>query len=219
MKTVHIVGGFSSYCLMFEEQGWAIVDCIEDADLVQFCGGEDVWPGFYKEKKRHTTNLNLQRDRYERAMWELARASGCKIAGICRGAQFVHVMNGGSLYQHVDNHALEHGHQCILSHKFSDLSPLPLVCSSTHHQMIREGPNQPGVVVLHASESTKKYGQATYPFKSKKHYSRDVEAVYYEETKSFSFQPHPEYYARSHPCRILYFQLLKRLLFTKEEKK
>ena len=216
MNTVHIVGDFSSYCLMFAEQGWGIVDCIEDANLVQVCGGEDVWPGFYKETPRKETDFNLQRDRYERAMWELARAAGCKIAGICRGAQFVHVMNGGALYQDVNNHALKQGHLCTLIEGFSDLSPSPLVCSSTHHQMMREGP---GVVVLTAAVSTQKYGQGGGSFKAKKHYVCDVEAVYYEETGSFSFQPHPEYYVRSHPCRILYFQLLKRLLFTKKGKK
>lgn len=216
--TVHIVGDFTSYSLMFEEQGWTVVDCIEDADLVQFCGGEDVWPGLYKENPIEFTKFNLQRDRYEKAIWKMAREQGCKIAGICRGAQFVHVMNGGTLYQHVDNHKLRHGHLCTLVEEFSDLSPNPLVCSSTHHQMMREGLEEPGVVILTAKQSTQKYGQ-TGPLTSDKHFLRDVEAVFYKKTESFCFQPHPEYFAPSHPCRVLYFRLLKRLLFPKGKKK
>jgi len=217
MKTVHIVGNFTAYCLMFQEQGWKVVDCIEDADLVQFCGGEDIWPGFYKERANERTHFNLQRDRYEKAMFDLAREQGCAIAGICRGAQFVHVMNGGSLYQHVDNHGLRHGHLCTLVKEFEDLSPISLVCSSTHHQMMREG-KEGGVVVLSAKQSTIKHSQVG-ALTADKHFVRDVEAVYHKKQRSFCFQPHPEYYAPGHPCRVLYFQLLTRLLFPKGEKK
>ncbi len=215
MKTVHIVGDFSSYTLMFEEQGWEVVDCIEDADLVQFCGGEDVWPGLYKERPLEGTSFNLQRDRYEKAMFNLAVEFDCAIAGICRGAQFVHVMNGGSLYQHVDNHALRNGHYSTLTEEFKDLNPNPLHCSSTHHQMMREGE---GVVILHSKQSTIKHGQ-TGALCAEKHFVRDVEAMWHEETKSFCYQPHPEYHMIGNPCRVLYFRLMKRLILLKKEEK
>ena len=215
MRTVHIVGGFPSYISLFEEQGWSVVDSIEDADLVQFCGGEDVWPGRYKEQKHENTNFNLQRDRYEKAMFDLALEFDCAIAGICRGAQFVHVMNGGTLYQHVDNHALRNGHYCTLEEEHRDLSPNRLLCSSTHHQMMREGE---GVVVLYAKQSTVKHGQ-TGALCAEEHFVRDVEAVYHEKTRSFCYQPHPEYHMIGNPCRVLYFRLMKRLILLKGEKK
>ena len=43
-KTVHVVGGFREYEMMFINHGWTPVDNVEDADLVQFCGGIDVTP-------------------------------------------------------------------------------------------------------------------------------------------------------------------------------
>lgn len=218
MKTVHIVGGFESYAIMFEQQGWLVVDCLDDADLVQFCGGEDIWPGFYKEKSNPKTRINLKRDTYERAIWEMAVKQGIAIAGICRGAQFVHAMNGGSLYQHVNNHSLRNGHYVQFQVKnYRNLAFTEFTCSSTHHQMMKPGV---GIVILAAQGlATMKQGAAAWDLKASKHYEMDVEAVYHPKTNSFCYQPHPEYFKSKHPCRIIYFQLLKRLLFPKKKGK
>jgi len=206
-KTVHIVGGYKAYHLMFTKNNWVCVDNVEDADLVQFCGGEDVSPCMYKEKKHHTTFCNAKRDLYEKRIFELAVENGCAIAGICRGGQFVHVMNGGRLYQNVDGHALSGTHRATIN--VPELVPLArtgLLVSSTHHQMMREGK---GVVVLVADISTKK--ETGGGVVTTKH--MDVEAVYHEKTNSFSYQPHPEFFDKHHMCQRLYFDLVNKLLF------
>ena len=110
-RTVYVVGRYPEYEEMFTNNGWLVVDNIEDdADLVQFCGGADVSPHLYNEERLETTYVDPERDAYEIAMFKLAFESGCAIAGICRGAQFVHVMNGGRLWQDVNNHGVANGH-------------------------------------------------------------------------------------------------------------
>ena len=209
MKTVHVIGNQQSYLEMFEEHGWVPVDTIEDADLVQFCGGPDVWPGLYKEGINQKTRYNLTRDRYERAMWDLALEQGCAIAGICRGAQFVHVMNGGALWQHVNNHANGGSHVARIEvPQLVELAPDGVYVSSTHHQMMKEGC---GTVVLSAKLASVKEDAASQVVEVSA-YKRDIEAVYHERTNSFCYQPHPEFFTRSNACQILYFQLIKRLL-------
>lgn len=215
MKRVHVVGGIGSYELMFIRHGWETVNTIKEADLVQFCGGPDIWPGFYKEKKIEFTHIDLDRDTYEKAMWKIALAQGCAIAGICRGAQFVHAMNGGSLYQHVDNHLSLHSVR-IIPKFLQQLWPNGFIVSSTHHQMMK--PRYGGTILLDSSiKATTKYGEKGL-LRNKKHYQRDIEAVYYEETRSLCYQPHPEYFESGHPCNIFYFQMISKLLFLKKKK-
>jgi len=216
MKTVHVVGGFDSYISMFENHGWTSVELIEDADLVQFCGGRDIWPGFYGQKKHPLTNLDLERDRYEKAMLNLSLRMGCAIAGICRGAQFVHAMNGGSLYQHVDRHDIGASHTAFIQvPKLKYMAPHGLLVSSTHHQMMK--PDK-GLVVLGCKMSTQKQGEREYSIKSNSAYDIDVEAVYHEKTNSLCYQPHPEHHSKTSDCQIFYFKLIKHLLKVVDKK-
>lgn len=214
-RTVHVVGGFSTYEQMFVDHGWVPVDTVEDADLVQFCGGEDVWPGFYGQQVHPTTHFNLERDRYERKLYEMAVMQGKAIAGICRGAQFVHVMNGGRLFQDVDNHGIVGTHQAWVLYTDNDLLKLypdGLWVSSTHHQMMDDNC---GEIVLAAWRSDNKHtdqGLST----DGTDYCWDVEAVWHEDTRCFCYQPHPEYHPKRHECQRFYFQALKRFLFMEE---
>ena len=218
MKTVYVVGQFIEYMVMFEENGWSCVDTIEDADLVQFCGGSDVNPTLYGEGRHLTTSCNLERDEYETKMYEMAFENHSAIAGICRGAQFVHVMNGGKLYQHVNKHATYEGHMAYIEvPKLMHFASFGVRVSSTHHQMMRmtaEGGDRgtQGTLLLSAREATFKetYTGTTYP---EKQHSLDVEGVYHELTNSLCYQPHPEYFPKEHECQKLYFAFIEELLF------
>lgn len=212
MRTVYTVGQYVEYMLMFEENGWSCVDVIEDADLVQFCGGSDVSPALYGEKQHWTSRCSLERDEYETRMYELAFENHCAIAGICRGAQFVHVMNGGKLFQNVNNHGLVDTHRAYIEvSSLIHLARHGVDVSSTHHQMMREGV---GTLLLSAGEATRKETDSGLAMG----YSTDVEAVYHENTNSLCFQPHPEYFKKDHECQKLYFALIEELLFKDEEK-
>jgi len=206
-KTVYVVGGYTEYMIMFEDNGWVITDTIEDADLVQFCGGEDVNPALYGEKSHWSSHVNFERDQYESKMYEMAFENHSAIAGICRGGQFVHVMNGGKLFQDVNNHGLRGTHYALIEVKeLLHLARNGVEVSSTHHQMMREGV---GLILLTSGEATFK---ATGTGEEASH-SPDVEAVYHKITNSLCYQPHPEFYKKDHECQKLYFNLIEELLF------
>jgi hypothetical protein len=212
-RTVHIVGNYNDYGAMFFANGWIIVDNVEDADLVQFCGGEDVNPAMYNERSHLTTHSNPDRDTYEARIFELAFEQNKAIAGICRGAQFVHVMNGGKLYQDVNNHGVHGTHYgTIVPDDLLHLAPSGFQMSSTHHQMMRE---DIGRVIVSAKLSNRKELD-TGPIVITRE-ERDIESMYYSTTSSLSYQPHPEFFSKGHPCQAVYFGLIEELLFCGED--
>jgi gamma-glutamyl-gamma-aminobutyrate hydrolase PuuD len=215
-RTVYVVGGFCAYEEMFKKHGWIVVDNIDDADLVQFCGGEDVWPGFYGDRIGGRTVFNLTRDKYEKQIFSLALDGGRAIAGICRGAQFVHVMNGGSLYQHVDSHAISGEHSAyVMDEDIVEWYPKGFYVSSTHHQQIKDNV---GDVIVASWESTFKETGSGTTNKPEDH-AWDVEAIWHKETSCFCYQPHPEFYLTNvpHDCQVFYFKALNHYLFPKRK--
>ena len=195
-KSVYIVNGSQEYRDMFLDKGWAVTDTLVKANLVQFTGGADIAPAWYGEKEHPKTYANLLRDQREKLVFEIALANSIPMAGICRGGQFLNVMNGGTMWQHIDHHAISGTHKAVdcstgLSHDVT----------STHHQMMR--PNftrKDMMVVLKASETTRRErmghldGKLDDPIIIP--YAKpldDCEAVYYQDTQCFCFQPHPEF--------------------------
>lgn len=126
-KKIYVVGNQLHYANFITDHN--LVDNIEDADIVIFTGGEDVHPSLYKCKPHPTTYANLQRDMEEVAEFRKIKSNQLVI-GICRGSQFVCVMNGGKLVQNVTKHAIRHTHLIteIGTNKVYDIT-------STHHQM------------------------------------------------------------------------------------
>lgn len=175
---------------MFKRYGWKLVDNVEDADLIQFTGGEDVTPSYYGHQKHPRTWNNPMRDQHEKLVWDLAQRENKVCAGICRGGQFLNVMCGGKMYQDVSGHL--GGHMAV-----DTQTGETFLVTSTHHQMMI--PNEEtGHVVVTARESTMRVstgpeGQNT-TFReqglAKKH---DTEAVLYAFENTFCFQPHPEF--------------------------
>ena len=131
MPKVLIVNGGLSYNKMFTNRGWEVTDQLMLADLVVFTGGADVWPKVYKSAVHRRTSFNKVRDLAEIRMFNRALRLNKPMAGICRGGQFLNVMNGGKLFQDVDNHALMEGHDV-----YDTLNDRLINCSSTHHQMM-----------------------------------------------------------------------------------
>ena len=223
-RTVHIVGRNESIKGMFIHHGWAPVNDLQQADLVQFTGGADVFPGFYGEEPLNTTRFDKERDDYEKAVFESAIGLGLPCAGICRGAQFVHVMNGGKLWQHVLGHATGRNHVAKIDHTaFINPGQMrkeygeTMFVSSTHHQMMKyDAVASRCVRVLTANVSTyKQDGKSTSFCGLPRDGAFDVEAMYYPATNTFSYQPHPEYFGITDPCQTFYFRCLKQFLFSK----
>jgi carbamoylphosphate synthase small subunit len=202
MNKVCIVNGGMAYNLMFEDRGWEVVFNVEEANLVQFCGGADVDPAYYGELKHPQTYSNKFQDMEEMELFLKCKKLGKRMAGICRGGQFLHVMNGGDMWQHVQHHAIHgtHGAYDVRTDQF-----LPV--TSTHHQMMRESDNGLTVLVGDGVEPARKEHMIANGDIESVKCDVDLEAVYYEETKCFCFQPHPEFiYAQQ--CRNYYFNKL-----------
>lgn len=209
---VFIVNGDNLYAHMFTDEGWAITDRLSEADLVQFCGGSDVNPALYGEPKHATTYCNLARDRQEQIIYEAALAKKIPMAGICRGGQFLNVMNNGMMWQDVDAHAIQGTHEA-----FDHLSGKVVRVSSTHHQMMR--PTDKGFILLTARRSSRKekMGQSGAVI-IKRNDTTDIEAVYYDDTRCLCYQPHPEFGGPELvDCRDLYFEYISYYLGVRAE--
>lgn len=206
MTNVYIVGGNNQIANMFLKEGYSIVEAFDSANLVVFTGGEDVSPSFYGEYKHRSTFSNPHRDAGE--VLEYAEAKGRKLpcVGICRGAQFLNVMNNGKLYQDIDNHALGSGH--MLHDK--ELNQMFFV-TSTHHQQMR--PHESGEVVAFASRSSYKIHMSLIEDGDPHEIiveddKNDVEVVYYPSTNDLCFQGHPEFWDER--CKNYFFNVLNR---------
>lgn len=203
MPKVCIINGGGQYAMMFESKGWEVVHSIEEANLVQFCGGADVNPAYYGELKHPHTHSNEFQDAEELEVFELCKKLGKPMAGICRGGQFLHVMNGGNMWQHVTGHAICGTHDA-LDVETGNILPV----TSTHHQMMREDDTGTLVLVGHEVDSPLKQHMIAGGEVEAMTCKVDVEAVYHKDTKSFSFQPHPEF--QEGQCREYYFLKLKK---------
>lgn len=188
---IHIVGGGNGgYTQLFTNKGWVVSSDIKNVDAFLFTGGEDVSPEFYGQKMHPCTHSSLFRDVFEKKVFNYAVEHQIPMIGICRGGQFLNVMSGGEMYQHVTNHAGQW-------HDIKDVeTELSFFASSTHHQMMR--PGNGGVVVAVASnggskEYCHKIGDARNGIIKQTADEPDTEVVFYPNTNSLCFQPHPEF--------------------------
>ena len=155
-----------------------------DIKLVVFTGGADVDPSLYSERPHPKTYSDIERDKLEQDYYHAAVKGKIPMVGICRGAQFLTVMNGGSLVQHVDNHAVVGTHP-IFTDKGKEVK-----VTSTHHQMMY--PKGKFKMLAWAKGLSNKYqtGRGTVTPKT---LVDEPEVVWYGNTKSLAVQFHPEY--------------------------
>lgn len=195
---VFIVGADSLTGQMFLSRNWDVVDTLANADLVCFLGGEDVTPSLYDETNL-ASHCNWMRDVEEMAIWDEIRELNLPTVGICRGGQFLNVMNGGKMYQDVDGHC--YGNHDVI------VAGISYNCTSTHHQMMRA--SEFGSVIGYAQKSTTRMrDDGTYVYTD----SFDQEVVWYPEDRSLCFQPHPEYNGKKDQTEDLFFDLIKQYI-------
>lgn len=176
-------GQARDFAVMFARGKCRLALTPDEADVVVFTGGPDVNPALYGAKPHPQSRWDLQRDDRDMALYTKCYQEGIPMVGICRGAQFLHVMNGGSLYQHVNNH--------VGDHNMVDNDNRSIVgrISSTHHQMVMS--NNRMKVLGKAYKSTERWRDVVTVEKTRQH--PDIEAFFYEDTCSLGFQGHPEF--------------------------
>lgn len=210
-RRVLIVGGDAAVSRLFQEYGWLVTNDWDEADLFQFTGGPDVDPSYYLQSRHPTTYPSAQRDEVDEGMFRLAVSEDIPMAGICRGAQFLCVMTGGSLWQDVDGHAGGlHTAWCPETRR-------TIVVNSTHHQVMRPAEHHE---VLLVSDETDRWADGARELKIERihggqtpEYLLQVEVLADHKNRIVCFQPHPEYENCPSVTKNLYFDTINRVIF------
>ncbi len=169
---------------MFRSAGCEITNDIREAELAVFLGGEDVDPALYGEKALRGTYFNRERDDREVEAFKFCQLKGIPMFGICRGMQFLHVMNGGKLYQHVHSHA--GGNHGIRDERTGEI----VMVSSMHHQMCIEDDMTFPIAYAEQPGHSGTYIEASKEVSDPRH--RDLEAAVYPAINAICVQGHPE---------------------------
>lgn len=203
---VLVVGGGFQYLKMFYDAGFKGAESVRDANIVCFTGGEDVDPAMYGEVPIPETFFNPKRDGIEAYLYAEAVQGNKPMVGICRGAQFLNVMNGGKLWQDVDKHAVASGHSVTDIRSGEVLHNM----TSTHHQQMIAG--EQAVILAAAALSLEKKAMGRTVVREKPELD-DMEVLWYPDSMSLCFQPHPEF--RHGECRNYFLDLVDEFILPK----
>ena len=161
----------------------------ESFDLVCYTGGSDIGPELYGHENLRSGN-NPRRDKHERMIFEVAAKLNLPQTGICRGAQLISSLSGGTMIQDMRCHHGGHRHPTQALDLEEDFP-----VSSAHHQMIVPG------------AGAEVYAWATQRIEAKDciydgelpdsvfddEGVRVTEAIYIPQTRCFGVQYHPEW--------------------------
>ncbi len=189
---VLIIGQDITVGRLFEESGHEVfytgplvaercLEVISTSDLMVFTGGEDVSPVLYGQRNTNSFT-SLDRDLREMIFYHAALANDVPMMGICRGGQFLNVMNGGTMIQDYPGHTRDHSITYLGQEVFA---------TSTHHQVMVASPKADLWAFGHSQEET--------------------EILYYSETMSMCFQPHPEYPRASQALKSCFFDCVEQI--------
>lgn len=184
-KRVLILNGDSYHAAfeMFKRHGWEPTRNLGDADLVCFLGGTDVNPELYGEERGpYTQEPDMARDGFEVLTYATAVSRKVPCVGICRGGQLLNVLNGGKMIQHLGETISGDVNINLLDQHYFE--PVRTTVRVDHHQgMVADTDNIRGFS-----------GLCDY-------------IIWYPETKSLCFQPHPEWGHK--PTEDLFFELIE----------
>ncbi len=196
---------------MFEAEGFEVTHSLtdkRDIALLLFTGGSDVTPFLYGKEAHPLTRFSIHRDKQEIALMRMFSTDFPKV-GICRGGQFLNVMSGGAMWQHVDNHAISGTHP-IICVDTGEVVP----ATSTHHQMMVPGSD--AICMAYASESSRYEGELNEIVAIENNQGEDTEVLFYHNTNSLCFQPHPEYTSEGSALRKSFFRMLRETVLSSE---
>lgn len=206
IKSVFIVGTDNGVMKLFKSRGLEVAETEEDADAVVFTGGSDIYPYIYGERPMPGGFYNHKRDLQEIRVFKTLAPSKPKI-GICRGAQLLNVLCGGTLFQDVDGHQ---GKDC--QHEVKDfVSGRIIILNSVHHQMMIPGDN--AFVIACARAATYKHGpyqKISYRDSALVRDWDDHEVLYYQNFNSLCYQAHPE--LDTEEAKAYFFELVNTYL-------
>jgi len=154
----------------------------EKIAAVVFTGGADISPCVYKQGKGSRTSINQKRDLQEMDAFIKAMSNKIPLIGVCRGAQLLCALTGGSLIQHVSGHSGTH-HDCRLKNGKT------LMVNSYHHQMMVPGPDSEILGWAEPRKSNVYLGAHDQPLDQPE---KEAEIAYFPRHRAIGFQYHPE---------------------------
>lgn len=83
-------------------------------DAVIIGGGDDISPALYRAPENPARRLDPARDAFELRVLDTALARGLPILGICRGAQLLNVVHGGTLHADIRTRRRHPPHRATL---------------------------------------------------------------------------------------------------------
>lgn len=185
-----------------------------DVDAIVIWGGEDVCPSYYNEKPNRQNdkqNGPSNRDKREWAAMKYAKIHNIPIIGVCRGAQFLCVLSGGSLVQHVTGH---NGGAHNLT--FADKSIPDMSTTSCHHQMMYPWKTDYQLLAWSSERRSNTYQGGPGVEHDICHRTVEPEIVYFPKTRGLAIQGHPEWMSVDAPL-VKHLNGLVRTLLLKEE--
>lgn len=149
MRLVSVIyQGLYPFDLMFPLAEQAVANHpndLREGDILVVWGGADIHPSLYnKGRSRHSwaaTDGPSPRDELEWALMNAAKNMRIPIIGVCRGAQMLCALAGGSLFQHVNNHGGSY-HNAVGEKEYQ--------VNSIHHQMM-DIKNTDGITIMKAA--------------------------------------------------------------------
>lgn len=152
-----------------------------DIEMVLFTGGEDVSPELYDGQKSGMSYVNEERDLVECKIFTLCKKYDIKVSGICRGFQFINVMAGGRMYQHIQHPGYHNAY-------FAPFDEHYLV-SSTHHQLVDINDEAISLIWTEPSLSPFYFDYRCIKIKDA---VKEVEGAIFPNINGFGVQFHPE---------------------------
>lgn len=180
----------------FKKAGYDLAKHPNEADAIVLMGGEDINPKLYEQHAHPRSYFNDARDENELRFIRQYRDKKPFI-GICRGAQLLNVMAGGSMWQHVLGHSGTHE---VFIEPYKQIKRQTVITNSVHHQMMRPtgkaeiigfaktSPARERMTELNQHPSTIRQVETEGGDRHE-----DPEIVYYPDEAFFCFQAHPEF--------------------------
>lgn len=160
-------------------------DELTGVDALVVWGGEDISPSLYNQSVRRETGAGPVPSRRDTLEWNLMKSAverGIPIIGVCRGAQMLCALAGGTLYQHVNNHAgSSHDAEC------DDGSIIKV--SSLHHQMMNPTNTEHELVAWSTEVRSNVHLDDTGDVPT----LIEPEYIYFPKVKGHAIQWHPEF--------------------------
>lgn len=205
MTRVKVLGRGDYIRLFEQEDGYEVVEG-DSYDLLCFTGGIDIGPELYHaDRNRFTSVGDRARDTREVVQYRSCVKRGIPMVGICRGAQLLCALNGGYLFQHVNNHTT--------AHEMKTLTHGTMVVTSSHHQMMDlAGIDARQYQLLGWSDNRGDYYYHEDSARPSKPNPKDAEVAVFPKTKSLAHQAHPEWMDHQAPYRRYFFDTVSDLM-------